>query len=118
MTLASTPLIDAKDGKLKNFKSLKYEYIISILGPGLMVCLADSDIGGLFTMTVAGAQYGYALLSLQLLLIPVLYTAQHLALVLGVCTGRSLVGLVDSELSKVAALLLGFVCILVGATAV
>jgi len=111
---ASTPLIpSASEGKLKRAKR-----VIGTFGPGLMVCLADSDIGGLFTMSVAGSRFGYSLLSLQLMLIPVLYTAQYLSVVLGVCTGRSLVGLANDQLGCRVASLLAFTCTVVGATAV
>merc|ERR1719160_886357 len=92
--------------------------MLAVLGPGMMVCLADSDIGGLFTMAVAGAHWGYSLLGLQLLLIPVLFAAQELVVVLGVCRRRSLVGLVQQELGETAAALLMVSCLLVGASAV
>merc|ERR1719272_1907379 len=52
------------------------------------------------------------------MLIPVLYAAQYLAVVLGVCTGRSLVGLVNDQVGKAAGCLLAFTCILVGTSAV
>jgi len=66
---------------------------MAVLGPGVMVCLADSDIGGLFTMAVAGSKCGYALLPLQLLLVPPLFMAQELTIRIGVSTRRSLCGL-------------------------
>lgn len=98
--------------------TLTLKNMVAVLGPGMMVCLADSDIGGLFTMAVAGARWGYGLLGLQLLLIPVLFAAQELVVVLGVCRRRSLVGLVQQELGETAAALLMVSCLLVGASAV
>ncbi|CAK0815810.1 unnamed protein product, partial [Prorocentrum cordatum] len=50
--------------------------LLSVLGPGLMVCLADSDIGGLSTMAMAGSETGYTLVSMQFVLIPALYLVQ------------------------------------------
>eukprot|EP00971_Amphidinium_carterae_P265307 5262986-Amphidinium_carterae.1 len=58
--------------------------VLQTLGPGLMVCLADSDIGGLATMAEAGSKTGYALMSLQLILIPVLYAVQEMVVRLSV----------------------------------
>lgn len=91
---------------------------LMVLGPGLMVCLADSDIGGLFTMAVAGSQFGYRLLGLQFLLIPVLIIAQQLVVVLGACKKRSLVGLTQEHLGMLAARLILLLCVVIGACAV
>lgn len=61
---------------------------ISVWGPGLLVMLADSDAGNVVTGAQAGAQWGYRLLPLLLLLIPVLYMIQELTVRLGIHTGR------------------------------
>lgn len=89
----------------------------AVLGPGLMVCLADSDIGGVFTMAVAGSRFGYKLLSLQILLIPVLIIVQQMVVVLGVCCGRSLVGLVHDHIGSAAANVMSLICVGIGASA-
>lgn len=57
------------------------------MGPGLIVMLADTDAGSLITAAQSGAVWGYKLLSLQLILIPVLYVTQELTLRLGLTTG-------------------------------
>lgn len=59
----------------------------SIAGPGLVVMLADTDAGSLITAAQSGAVWGYKLLALQLILIPVLYIAQELTVRLGLATG-------------------------------
>jgi Mn2+/Fe2+ NRAMP family transporter len=61
---------------------------IAIWGPGLLVMLADTDAGNVVTAAEAGAQWGYRLLPLVLLLIPVLYLVQELTVRLGIYTGR------------------------------
>ncbi|MBF0561608.1 MAG: divalent metal cation transporter [Alphaproteobacteria bacterium] len=61
---------------------------LTVWGPGLLVMLADSDAGNVVTAAQAGAQWGYRLLSLLLLLIPLLYMVQELAVRLGIFTGR------------------------------
>merc|ERR1719263_761394 len=68
-----------------------------------MVCLADSDVGGLFTMATAGAGTGYALLSLQLFLIPVLYVVQDMVVRLSVCRRLGLLALAQQEIGGLAA---------------
>ncbi|WP_298292787.1 divalent metal cation transporter [Thiomonas sp.] len=61
---------------------------LTVLGPGLVVMLADTDVGSVITAAQSGAQWGYQLLSLQLLLIPILYVVQELTVRLGIFTGR------------------------------
>jgi Mn2+/Fe2+ NRAMP family transporter len=61
---------------------------LAVFGPGLVVMLADSDVGSVITAAQSGAQWGYRLLGLQFVLMPVLYIAQELAVRLGIFTGR------------------------------
>ncbi len=61
---------------------------ISVWGPGLLVMLADTDAGNVVTGAQAGAQWGYRLLPLLLLLMPMLYMVQELTVRLGIYTGR------------------------------
>ena len=61
---------------------------IAVWGPGLLVMLADTDVGNVVTGAQAGAQWGYRLLPLLLLLIPMLYMVQELTVRLGLSTGR------------------------------
>ena len=60
---------------------------IAIWGPGLVVMLADTDAGNIVTAAQSGAQWGYRLLPLVLLLIPMLFTVQELTVRLGVYSG-------------------------------
>jgi len=55
-------------------------------GPGVLVMLADCDAGNVVSAAQAGAQWGYRLLPLLLLLIPVLYMVQELTVRLGIFT--------------------------------
>jgi Mn2+/Fe2+ NRAMP family transporter len=61
---------------------------LAVLGPGLVVMLADTDVGSIITAGQSGVQWGYRLLLLQLFLIPILYMVQELTVRLGVFTGR------------------------------
>ena len=59
-----------------------------MFGPGLVVMLADTDVGSVIIAGQSGARWGYRLLALQLLLVPILYMAQELAVRLAIFTGR------------------------------
>ncbi len=61
---------------------------LAVFGPGLVVMLADTDVGSIITAANSGVQFGYRMLSQQLLLIPVLYVVQELTVRLGIFTGR------------------------------
>jgi NRAMP (natural resistance-associated macrophage protein)-like metal ion transporter len=53
-----------------------------------MVMMADTDVGSVITAAQSGARWGYALLPLQFLLIPVLFVVQELTVRLGIFTGK------------------------------
>jgi len=50
--------------------------------------LADTDAGSIITAAQSGAAWGYRLLFLQIILIPVLFIVQELTVRLGILTGR------------------------------
>lgn len=50
--------------------------------------LADTDAGSVITAAQSGAQWGYKLLLLQFLIIPILFVAQELTVRLALCTGK------------------------------
>ncbi len=50
--------------------------------------LADTDAGSIITAAQSGAEWGYRLLLLQVLLIPILYIVQELTVRLGIVTGK------------------------------
>ncbi len=60
----------------------------AVFGPGLVVMLADTDVGSVITAGQSGVQFGYRLLGQQLVLIPILYMVQELTVRLGIFTGR------------------------------
>jgi len=59
-----------------------------LIGPGLLVCLADTDAGCLIVAGQSGAKWGYSLLALQIILIPILFLAQELTVRLGIYSGK------------------------------
>jgi Mn2+/Fe2+ NRAMP family transporter len=66
----------------------QHRHWLMVVGPGLLVMLADNDAGSLITEAKIGSQWGYKFLALQFLLIPVLYLIQELCVRLGLVTGK------------------------------
>ena len=66
----------------------RWRRFLAIAGPGLVVMLADTDAGSIITAAQSGAQWGYRLLALQFVLIPILYVVQELTVRLGAATGK------------------------------
>ena len=75
--------IAAPRRKLSNWKRFAL-----VAGPGLAVMLADTDAGCIITAAQSGAQWGFKLLLLQFILMPVLYIVQELTVRLGIVTGH------------------------------
>jgi len=61
---------------------------LAVLGPGVIVMVADNDAGGITTYTVTGAKYGMHLLWFLILLGPVAYYVQEMTVRLGAVTKR------------------------------
>jgi Mn2+/Fe2+ NRAMP family transporter len=74
--------------------------LAAILGPGLIVMIGDNDAGGVATYTQAGQNYGYSMLWVLLLLIPVLIIAQEMVVRLGAVTGVGHARLIRERFGK------------------
>ena len=74
--------------KISNKRRSKLWMLLAALGPGLLVMLADTDVGSVVTAAQSGAQWGYKLIGLQLILIPIVYFVQELTNRLGIVTGK------------------------------
>ena len=59
-----------------------------VAGPGVVVMLADTDAGSIITAAQSGAQWGYRLLLLQIVLVPILFIVQELTVRLGTVSGK------------------------------
>jgi Mn2+/Fe2+ NRAMP family transporter len=73
--------------------------LLAIIGPGLIVM--DNDAGAFGTYSQAGQDYGTPLLWALLLLIPVLYVNQEMALRLGAVTGVGFARLIHERFGKI-----------------
>jgi len=71
--------------------------VLATIGPGLMVCFADTDGSCLITAAESGSKWRYKLLLLQVVLIPTLYWAQELTVRLALLKGKGLTALLRQE---------------------
>jgi Mn2+/Fe2+ NRAMP family transporter len=69
-------------------RGLRMRRFFAVFGPGLVVMLADTDVGSVITAGQSGVQWGYSLLMVQIVLVPILYIVQELTVRLGIFTGR------------------------------
>ncbi|MDA8113101.1 MAG: divalent metal cation transporter, partial [Acidithiobacillus sp.] len=62
---------------------------LSLIGPGILVMIADNDAGGVITYAQTGAMYGIGFfIPFLLLMIPVAYVVQEMTVRLGAVTHR------------------------------
>ncbi|HEY0806014.1 MAG TPA: NRAMP family divalent metal transporter [Pseudonocardiaceae bacterium] len=73
---------------------------LAIMGPGLIVMVGDNDAGGVSTYAQAGQNYGYSLLWVLLLLIPVLIVNQEMVVRLGAVTGVGHARLINERFGR------------------
>ena len=66
----------------------RWAMMIAVVGPGLMVMLADTDAGSVVTAAQSGSRFRYAMVLPELLLIPALYLIQEMTVRLGLSTQR------------------------------
>jgi Mn2+/Fe2+ NRAMP family transporter len=73
---------------------------LAIMGPGIIVMVGDNDAGGVATYAQAGQNYGYSLLWVLLLLIPVLIVNQEMVVRLGAVTGVGHARLINERFGR------------------
>jgi Mn2+/Fe2+ NRAMP family transporter len=79
--------------------------LFAVWGPGLVVMLADTDVGSLITAAQSGAQFGYRMILPQVILVPILYFVQEITIRLGIVTGKGHGALIRQRFGKWWALL-------------
>jgi len=89
-------------GKTKSGRPF-WRQALATMGPGLMVCFADTDGPCLVTAATSGADWSYCLLLLQIILIPILFMAQELTARLGLIKGRGIAGVLRMEVGPISA---------------
>jgi Mn2+/Fe2+ NRAMP family transporter len=87
------------------FHRARWVRFASVVGPGIVVMLADTDAGSVITAAQSGAQWGYQLLLLQLILAPILFVVQELTVRLGIVSGKGHSDLIQQQFGRGWALL-------------
>jgi len=78
----------AKVRRASRVSTFGWKGFLAVMGPGIVVMLADTDVGSIITAAQSGVQWGYRLLLLQIFLMPVLFIVQELTVRLGIFTGK------------------------------
>jgi len=80
------PILPGLSGPQRSIRTVTL--VFAVWGPGLVVMLADTDVGSLITAAQSGAQFGYRMILPQVVLMPILYVVQEITIRLGVVTGK------------------------------
>src|SRR5579862_4199750 len=70
---------------------------LAVVGPGFITANVDNDAGGIYTYSLAGAQYGYSLLWTMIPITVALVVIQEMASRMGAVTGKGLSDLIREE---------------------
>src|SRR5467141_3675793 len=81
---------------LRNWK-LRILLLLAVVGPGFITANVDNDAGGIFTYSLAGAQFGYSLLWSMIPITIALVVVQEMSARMGAVTGKGLSDLIREE---------------------
>jgi Mn2+/Fe2+ NRAMP family transporter len=81
---------------LKSWR-IRIALVMAVVGPGFITANVDNDAGGIATYSVAGAQYGYALLWTMIPITIALVVIQEMSSRMGAVTGKGLSDLIREE---------------------
>ena len=70
---------------------------LAVVGPGFITANVDNDAGGIFTYSLAGAQFGYSLLWTMVPITIALVVVQEMVARMGAVTGKGLSDLIREE---------------------
>ena len=79
---------------LRRLRRLRPLAVLGFLGPGLIAASAGDDAGGIATFSTVGAQYGYELLWMVVLVTISLAVVQEMCARMGAATGKGLSDLI------------------------
>ena len=94
--IARTPAAPKALVARSNFSRRLLSFLM-VLGPGLIVMVADNDAGAVSTYTEAGARFGLSLLWLLPALLPVTYFTQEMVARLGIATGLGYTAVINKR---------------------
>src|SRR6202521_3408821 len=81
---------------LRSWK-LRILLLFAVVGPGFITANVDNDAGGIFTYSLAGAQFGYTLLWTMIPITLALIVVQEMCARMGAVTGKGLSDLIREE---------------------
>ena len=81
---------------LKSWRA-RIAMLLAVVGPGFITANVDNDAGGIWTYSVAGAQFGYSLLWVMIPTTIALVVVQEMASRMGAATGKGLSDLIREE---------------------
>src|SRR5438067_3275285 len=70
---------------------------LAVVGPGFITANVDNDAGGIYTYSLAGAQFGYSLLWTMIPITVALVVVQEMASRMGAVTGKGLSDLIREQ---------------------
>jgi NRAMP (natural resistance-associated macrophage protein)-like metal ion transporter len=79
---------------LRNIRRWRPLAVLGFLGPGLIAANAGNDAGGIATYSTVGAQYGYGLLWMLVIITVSLMVVQEMCARMGAATGKGLSDLI------------------------
>jgi len=82
--------------KWKNWRTSLLLFL-AVFGPGIITANVDNDAGGIYTYSLAGAKYGYALLWTMIPTTIALIVVQEMCARMGAVTGKGLSDLIREE---------------------
>jgi NRAMP (natural resistance-associated macrophage protein)-like metal ion transporter len=85
---------EAKNGLLGRINLKNIMLFLAVIGPGIITASVDNDAGGITTYTLAGSQFGYALLWTLVPITVALIVVQEMCARMGVVTGKGLSDLI------------------------
>src|SRR6202521_1308925 len=81
---------------LKSWK-IRILLIFAVVGPGFITANVDNDAGGIYTYSLAGAQFGHSLLWSLIPITLALIVIQEMSARMGAVTGKGLSDLIREE---------------------
>jgi len=103
LTSEAAPSRGATDGALavavRRRPWARLAALTAVLGPGVIAASAGNDAGGIATYASAGAQFGYRMLWVMVLVTVALVVVQEMSARLGAYTGEGLVSLIREQFS-------------------
>src|SRR5437016_10086145 len=75
----------------------RFALLLAVVGPGFITANVDNDAGGIYTYSLAGAQFGYSLLWTMIPITVALIVVQEMASRMGAVTGKGLSDLIREE---------------------